>query len=74
MAFTRTFLTHQTNKQTTHGIHITVGYVMLDVIYVAVVDYGFKRTEMPNLPSAAMVYPAADNRLTLLLEENLMRT
>jgi hypothetical protein len=40
---------------------------MLDVIYVAVVDYGFKRTEMPNLPSAAMVYPAADYRLTLLL-------
>ena len=25
-----------------HGIHITVGNVMLDVIYVAVVDYGFK--------------------------------
>jgi hypothetical protein len=40
---------------------------MLDVIYVAVVDYGFKRTEMPNLPSTAMVYPAADYRLTLLL-------
>jgi hypothetical protein len=40
---------------------------MLDVMYVAVVDYGFKRTEMPNLPSAAMVYPAADYRLTLLL-------
>jgi hypothetical protein len=50
-----------------HGIHITVGNVMLDVIYVAGVDYGFKRTEMPNLPSAAMVYPAADYRLTLLL-------
>jgi hypothetical protein len=50
-----------------HDIHITVGNVMLDVIYVAVVDYGFKRTEMPNLPSAAMVYPAADYRLTLLL-------
>jgi hypothetical protein len=29
-----------------HGIHITVGNVMLDVSYVAVVDYGFKRTEM----------------------------
>jgi hypothetical protein len=40
---------------------------MIDVIYVAVVDYEFKRTEMPNLPSAAMVYPAADYRLTLLL-------
>ena len=40
---------------------------MLDVIYVAVVDYGFKRTEMPNLPSAAMVYAAADYILTLLL-------
>ena len=50
-----------------HGIHITVGNVMLDVIYVAVVDYGFKRPEMPNLPSAAMVYPAVDYRLTLLL-------
>jgi len=34
-----------------HGIHITVGNVMLDVIYVAVVDYGLKRTEMLNLPS-----------------------
>ena len=43
-----------------HGIHITVGNVMIDVIYVAVVDYGCKRTEMPNLPSA-------DYRLTLLL-------
>jgi hypothetical protein len=50
-----------------HGIHITVGNVMIDVIYVAVVDYGCKRTEMPNSPSAAMVYPAADYRLTLLL-------
>ena len=50
-----------------HGIHITVGNVMIDVIYVAVVDYGFKRTEMPNLPSAAMVYRAADYRLTLPL-------
>ena len=50
-----------------HGIHITVENVMLDVIFVAVVDYGFKRTEMPNLPSAAMVYPAADYILTLLL-------
>ena len=50
-----------------HGIHITVVNVLLDVIYVAVVDYGFKRTEMPNLPSAAMVYPTADHRLTLLL-------
>ena len=50
-----------------HGIHATVGNLMLDVIYVAVVDYGFKRTEMPNLPSAAMVYPAAHYRLTLLL-------
>ena len=35
-----------------HGIRITVGNVMPDVIYVAVVDYGFKRTEVPNLPSA----------------------
>ena len=50
-----------------HGIHATVGNLMLDVIYVAVVDYGFKRTEMPNLPSVAMVYPAAHYRLTLLL-------
>ena len=50
-----------------HGIHITVGNVMLDVIYVAVVDYGFKRTEMPNLPSVTMVHPSADYRLTLLL-------
>jgi hypothetical protein len=48
-----------------HDIHITVGNVMLDVIYVAVVDYGFKRTEKSNLPSAAMVYPATDYRLTL---------
>jgi hypothetical protein len=48
-------------------MHLTVVNVLLDVIYVAVVDYGFKRTEMPNLPSAAMVYPAADYRLTLLL-------
>ena len=50
-----------------HGIHITVGNLIFDVKYVAVLDYGFKRTEMSNLPSAAMVYPAADNRLTLLL-------
>jgi hypothetical protein len=46
---------------------LTVVNVLLDVIYVAVVDYGFKRTEMPNLPSAAMVYPAADYKFTLLL-------
>jgi heme/copper-type cytochrome/quinol oxidase subunit 3 len=32
-----------------HGIHITVGNVMLDVIYVAVVDYGFKRTEITQI-------------------------
>jgi len=31
-----------------HGIDITVGNLMLDVIYVVVVDYGFKRTEMSN--------------------------